>query len=194
MQARRGEFTELLIEHNREKMRDFRNWIFFPGMLFESRKRWWDSGGERKRAHEGVDLLVYRTKKGNIELLGDGVLIPSMVGGSILSIGPDFLGSSVFVLFEENKIFALGHLRVFDGLKEGMEIKRGDPIGYLETRSERGIPKHIHISFGFLVCPPPKRIDWDFMGDGSLVKLFDPMPFLADEYELIEKREKPWLR
>lgn len=196
MGGTKGEFTDLLIELNRGKIGDFRNWVFLPGMLFGSQKTWWDSMRKRRNPHEGVDLFLYRTKEGKIRRLSDGIVIPSLFSGTVLSIEPDFLGSSVFILHEETKIFAVGHLALREGLREGKEVRRGEPLGYLMDGKgpSTGVPGHVHLSFASILSWPLEKMNWKLMSDGVFIKLSDPMPYLAQEYELIEKREKVWVK
>ena len=68
------------------------NWLFYPGMLQESRAKWWDDFAWRPKAHEGIDICFYRKGKEKITPLAKNAHIPAMDKGLILNRCEDFLG------------------------------------------------------------------------------------------------------
>ncbi|MCS7280388.1 MAG: hypothetical protein NZ583_01990 [Desulfobacterota bacterium] len=139
----------------------------------------------RKRPHEGVDLCFYRKKNGKIEKLEEGTLIPCIFSGEVLSSIDDYLGRSVFFFSHPNIVWALGHINVENNLQKGMCFERGEVIGTLAAKRQKDITPHIHISFGILLKDLPYRLDWSVMTDTNILKLIDPMPFIALEYEMV---------
>jgi murein DD-endopeptidase MepM/ murein hydrolase activator NlpD len=72
---------------------------------------------------------------------------------------------------EEKRIYYYAHLdRYADGLREGMEVKRGDVIGYVGTtgNAPKGTP---HLHFAIMNLPPTK--EW-WKGEA-----IDPYPLLT---------------
>ena len=72
-------------------------WLFYPGMLFSSRDKWWGDFGIRSSAHEGIDITYYRTLQGRICCFDDAILVPAMEDGRIINICDDFLGRTLVV-------------------------------------------------------------------------------------------------
>ena len=50
-------------------------WVFHHGMLFLSPYKWWESPGNRKTIHEGIDILFF-IKVINLRLTYDATYIP----------------------------------------------------------------------------------------------------------------------
>ncbi|MFC2059620.1 hypothetical protein ACFLTZ_00815 [Chloroflexota bacterium] len=50
--------------------------------------------GKRARPHEGLDLCVYRTEKGDIRYLDEKTKVPVILKGRIVKVVDDFLGES----------------------------------------------------------------------------------------------------
>jgi hypothetical protein len=66
-------FQQQLISFNHL---DLKEWLFHPAMLFGSQNKWWGDLGKRDGPHEGLDLCLYSTGKGNISRLDEKTRVP----------------------------------------------------------------------------------------------------------------------
>ncbi len=179
-------FTGSFLSLNKKRMRDFKMWTFLPGMLFESERKWWNKKGNREAPHEGVDLLLYKTKRGLIERVEVGTLIPALFSGEVVSIVEDYLGSSIFVFSPPNFIWAYGHIEINGEVKKGKKLERGEPVGKFAPSKKGNVPAHMHVSLAVLLGNCSFTLSWSTIVKERRLKLIDPMPYIALEYELIE--------
>ncbi|MBF0259265.1 MAG: hypothetical protein HQK62_10575 [Desulfamplus sp.] len=92
-----NDFLKSITKTNNLPISDAGEWLFYPGMLFGSRAKWWADWGYRYTPHEGVDFAFYKTLNKDIGVLDSTVMIPAMADGIILNICDDFLGQSVVI-------------------------------------------------------------------------------------------------
>ena len=88
----KSSFFQYLVAINRPHLDNFKQWIFLPGMLFNSGEKWWGDQGRRATPHEGLDLCSFAEIDGNIKNLDPHTKIPAAFAGEIVKIDPDFLG------------------------------------------------------------------------------------------------------
>ncbi|MBF0229544.1 MAG: hypothetical protein HQK63_08155 [Desulfamplus sp.] len=141
-------------------------WLFYSGMLFGSKSKWWADWGERYTPHEGVDITFYRTfKRENLENIGGGskvkmfdakTKVPVIADGTILNICTDFLGQSVVIEHlplnnkrelsfkvrqsqsEQSTIVGIySHIKADHKLECGMAVSKGNIIGTVADTSTR---------------------------------------------------------
>lgn len=177
-------FNRLLIRWNSLGTEGFAAWEFLPGMRFSERTAWWRGGADRASAHEGLDLICYRTVDGRRGSLAAGARVPAIYGGEVVSVVDDFLGASVFLAHagydgDGRRLHTIyGHLRPRPGLAPGSRVEVGEAVGTIAGSSAvpRAVPPHLHITLA-LIAPEsdPKRLDWDALRDRSRVLLLDPM-------------------
>lgn len=179
-------FTRCFLELNGIGATEFKNWVFTPGMLFESQRKWWKVRERRQRPHEGVDLCLYRTIREVVGRLEPGMFVPCLFSGEVISIIEDYMGNSIFVLSPPRQIWAFGHINVDFKLKRGKELEKGEPVGKVIFNEKNPIPSHIHVSLGVLLGSPPRKMDWSLMAKEEVIRLIDPMPYITYEYELLE--------
>ena len=73
-------FKTFFTKHNNDfHTYGFKEWIFYPGMLFQDREAWWVDNGLRAAPHEGIDLCFYRDKTGQVRRIGEGTKIDNQV-------------------------------------------------------------------------------------------------------------------
>ncbi|MFO7930432.1 MAG: hypothetical protein R6U97_03410, partial [Desulfosalsimonas sp.] len=60
-----------------EQRAGFRHFLFFPGMLFASRQKWWADGGLRPGFHEGLDLCFFEGAEGCRFRLDETARVPA---------------------------------------------------------------------------------------------------------------------
>ena len=89
---KKSRFTEIFIHENALEAAGFDEWIFLPGMMFRAQDKWWGDRGKREKAHEGIDLCLYKDRQDRIQRLKKNAKIPVMYSGKIVGILDDFLG------------------------------------------------------------------------------------------------------
>ncbi len=183
-------FFKYLVAHNRTGMGDFKEWLFQPGMLFQSLEKWWGGGGLRPTHHEGLDLYSFADARGRIKILDQHIRIPAAFSGTIVKIGPDFLGKSIFIkheIFNESgrQLYsAYGHTAPLDSLTIGQVVAEGEIIAAISGCPGRktAIAPHLHITFAWM--PPrlePDRLTWENLGHDPEITLVDPHSLLSFE-------------
>ncbi len=185
---------------NRLYIRDV-EWLFYPGMLFGSRDKWWADWKQRYTPHEGLDITFYRIKEydklsiNNIRSFNQHTVVPAMADGTVLNICNDFLGQSVVVECGslskrslqcnhaiQNSIIAViySHIFISCGLTIGDMVTKGQSIGKVADTSMKrsGIPPHLHLSCAEILANIPlHKLDWNLFGNPTSngVKFYDPM-------------------
>lgn len=160
-------------------------WLFYPGMLFASRRKWWGDFACRHSDHEGLDIWLYRTGNKHVGMLDPGTQVLPIAAGRVINICTDFLGVSVIV---ENEQLSGRHARVvsvYSHLDKNVWVSSGQRVspekGFATLAStagrKSGIPCHLHISVMEISREiPPDRINWSVMGnpEPDLVKMYNP--------------------
>ena len=76
-------YSDMLAIANALDARDFRGWVFDPGMAFQSPNKWWGDLSRRDFPHEGVDFCFYTDNACRKHRLDAGTRIPAMGDGRI---------------------------------------------------------------------------------------------------------------
>jgi len=187
-EERKG-FTKIFVELNQERLGKFKKWVFLEGMLFGTDVKWWNSKEKRKRSHEGVDLYFYQLASGGIERLKQGLFVPAFLSGEVLSLVEDYLGKSLFVFSFPDIVWAFGHIELDGGVKKGKQINKGEPVGRINKERANMVPPHMHISLAKLISDLPSRLDWSVIVKKDLFLLLDPMPYITDDYEILDESD-----
>jgi len=187
-------FTETLIAANGLDPEMFQNWVFWPGMLFNSPDKWWGDGGRRDFPHEGLDFCLYQDAGGKVCRLGENTRIPVMHDGVVLALFKDYLGQAV-ILEHADTDHASGRLMSVYAhtvpekhIVPATVVKAGDIIATIaDTRhSKAGILPHLHLSLG---RPAPDLVYepfvWNRMRDPEQVKLIDPLPLIRWPHQVL---------
>jgi hypothetical protein len=186
-------FTEWLILENGLDAPGLKEWVFYPGMLFNAAGKWWGDKGLRHRPHEGLDLLLYKDRQDRIVRLDEKSRIPVMFDGVVVSIINDFLGRSVIVehvlpnRMPGRLCTIYGHTRPLKGLHVGRGVKQGEIIATLADPGPSAFPMapHLHISVGWTSRPISyERLNWDTIGDSGTLTLLDPLDSIDWEYRI----------
>jgi hypothetical protein len=159
--------------------------VFHPGMLFDTDRKWWSPHGTRASSHEGVDLcLIHRPDRGPQPLPADTpALAPA--GGWIAAIFSDFLGRTVLLSHgldssRDCEWFSLlAHIRPHPDLECGMQVKARSVLGWTKqfTRPP-GMLCHLHFSLGLFQSPGDYDLSWPELTRRKRVSFLDPLPLL----------------
>ena len=125
-------------------------WLFYPGMTFGSRDKWWPDIGYRPTAHEGLDICYYADSAGRDRQFDPGVGVPVMTGGTVLAVSDDFLGRSVFLAHHhpDPLISVYAHIVPLSTIVPGYQASEGEVIGTVADTAGRKnrMPVHLHIT------------------------------------------------
>jgi hypothetical protein len=186
-------FKTFFAKHNNDfHTYGFKEWIFYPGMLFQDREAWWTDNGFRPAPHEGIDLCFYRDNEGQVRRIGNGTKIPVMYTGEIVHIHDDFLGKSIYVKHRINDKSGnvlhtiYGHTVPGNRHDTGKSVHEGDTIAEIAALSEKSkILPHIHITMAWipetLSC---KKLNWETIGNPRLVTLCNPLEYIDSKLEV----------
>jgi hypothetical protein len=159
-------------------------WLFYPGMLQDSWKKWWDDFAMRHAAHEGIDICFFRTRSKEIGRLDKNAPIPAMDKGIVLNIADDFLGQTLVMAKEKpgtffpKLIFVYSHLKIEKDLVPGDRVKKGQIIGQVFDTSQKPskLFPHLHLSCIELMQKIPfNELDWNLFSDRENVNLINPV-------------------
>jgi murein DD-endopeptidase MepM/ murein hydrolase activator NlpD len=185
----KSEFTHSLILNNSPELQSFKEWIFYPGMLFNSMDKWWDNG-QRENPHEGLDLCFYKDQRGNICRLDENAKIPAAFDGTIAGIINDFLGRSIIIEHDTNKqtgsfCTIFGHVIPEKSIAKGSTVNKGEVFARLAGtgNSKTKILPHLHITTGYLSGGfSYSDLNWNNISDLKIFTLKDPIQLLSKNY------------
>ena len=184
----KSRFMNFLLDSNRPQMEGFKNWVFHPGMLFDSWETWW--GEEKKRAvpHQGLDLCRFEDSHGLIKKVNHRTKIPATFTGVIVKIDQDFLGKSIYLSHEifthgGSQLYTIyGHTHPLKSLEPWDQVAEGEIIATISACSGKKpiVPAHLHISFAWIPRGlAPNHLTWKNLGLDRRITLIDPRPVLA---------------
>ena len=158
-------------------------WLFYSGMLFSSRDKWWGDFGIRSSAHEGIDITYYRILPGEICCFDDTILVPAMEDGRIINICDDFLGQTLVVDPEKESsggtrvVFTYAHILPQSRLTLGHRIRKNEIIARVcDTRKNPQLPPHLHFScFEVEKGVLPETLNWTLFSKDRAVKGINPV-------------------
>lgn len=193
---KKSRFTEIFIRENALETAGFDEWIFLPGMMFSAQDKWWGDQGKREKAHEGIDLCLYKDRRNRIHRFKENTKIPAVYAGKVVGILDDFLGKSVIIEhhFPQNNDIKFctifGHTEPHAGIHAGRIVKEKDIIATLAdtSRSKSNIFPHLHISIGLTSGSISfEELDWESIGDSNTLALFDPLQVIDGHYSVVER-------
>lgn len=172
------------------KLPDFVDWLFSPGMRFGDRNAWWSPDWRRPTPHEGVDFVLYRDRNGDERYLAPSFLVPVVQPGEVVAVFDDFLARTVCVRHDRQdsagRILCslYGHVNMLAGMSEGDNCEAGTVLAEVAPgRAGAGrVSPHLHLSLAWL----PARVivqgpSWSGLSEGNGVTLVDPVHYLAGD-------------
>lgn len=152
-------------------------WVFYPGMLLDSKSKWWGDWQTRHAGHEGIDICFFRTPDKTIHCLKPGALVPVWSTGTVVNLCKDFLGHTLVVEPENTAGGPTRVLEVYSHLAPGNGITPGTRVGagriiarIFDTRTKRSpLLSHLHL---------------------SCIEVASHIPFTALNWSLFPMREK----
>ena len=158
-------------------------WLFSPGMLFGSLEKWWPDTGCRPTAHEGLDICYFTDGLGRDLQFDSGVKIPVMTAGTVIAVCDDFLGRSVFVEHDQDRLISVyAHIVPLRTINPGYKIREGEVIGNVAdtTGRKNRMPAHLHVTI--MKIPSGlsgEQLDWNFICRSGRVTLLDPLEMMV---------------
>jgi len=192
--VRKARFTEFLIRENGLDEGGFEEWIFCPGMLFNAPDKWWGDQGKRDKPHEGLDLCLYRDRRGRVLRVDAKTRIPVMYDGEVVGVVHDFLGETVIIehafrQVDDRRLCTIyGHTNPQGGLQIGRIVKLGEVIATLADsgKPEGNILPHLHISLGWTSKSISyDHLYWETIGTTNMLTLLDPLDVLDWPYRVL---------
>jgi hypothetical protein len=187
-------FCEQVVQYNNLAAKKFVQWAFYPGMLFQSKERWWGNGGLREMPHEGIDLCLYTDQSGSTRALDVAAPIPVMYRGCVRHIIDDYLGKTIFMAHEifndaEKQLYSIyGHIEPPGRIARGMILEEGEIVGSIagtEDRRFKIIP-HVHISVAWISRNfPPEQLNWQSMNESPDIMPLNPLDTLKSNYTVL---------
>ena len=186
-------FNSFLVKRNSNlHTHGFKEWIFYPGMLFQETEAWWTDNNLRPTPHEGIDLCFYKDNTGQVRRINSGTNIPVTYTGEIVHIHDDFLGKSIYVKHSmNNKSGSIlhtiyGHTTPKKHCVMGKRVHEGDIIAEVAPISENSkVLPHIHITMAWISeSLPCKKLNWDTIWTSKSVILCNPLDHIDIKYTL----------
>jgi hypothetical protein len=164
---------------------DVEAFVFNRGMSFGDTVKWWGSGGERQSPHEGLDLLFYRKKSGEIKKLVPGTLIPAVFNGEVVLVIDDFLGKSLLIrhstdIFDAPIYSLSAHIKPLQKIMPGTTVAGGEPVAEIAELpgNNFSIYPHLHLSLALIENDfELDRISWESISKSEKIKLLDPVDY-----------------
>lgn len=190
-----SDFISRLVEINRMKIYGFERFVFFPGMMFNSKEKWWGDGGLRAVSHEGLDLCFFEGEGGAKFRLDETVQVPMVYDGVIVHMMDDFLGKTVvtrhgFGDFRYGDMLSLyGHVLPDPHLHVGDRIYQGDVFACLSGTAGRPtlLPPHLHISLAKAWMLPQVRVlTWKMLNQADRSVFIDPLTVLNADFAVVD--------
>jgi murein DD-endopeptidase MepM/ murein hydrolase activator NlpD len=190
-------FSEFMARENGLDRHGFQAWVFLPGMLFNSREKWWGDGGKRTRPHEGLDFCLFNDGR-RVFRLGEGTRIPAMYDGNVVAIIDDFLGRSIVLRHRLSGnggpfLTIYGHTVVKETLRLETLVREGEIIGRLADsgKSKGPVYPHLHVSLARPSgCVDYTSLAWRDLDNPRLFAMIDPRDFMDGSYLLLDGIEE----
>ena len=161
-------------------------------MLFQNRRKWWGSDGERDAPHEGLDFLLYKDGQGRVRRLGQTTRIPSLYEGTVTAIINDFLGKSIIVAHSPDRkgvlVSIYGHTFPGVDIRPGKTLESDSVLGVLAdtSGSKASVWPHLHLSLGWVSnLEAIRNLNWGNMHDPDLIELVDPLSVLDGAWQIL---------
>ena len=185
-------FKSFFIKHNNFRTYGFKEWVFYPGMLFREMEAWWTDNRFRPAPHEGIDLCFYRDNREQVRRISNGAKIPAMYAGDIVHIHDDFLGKSIYVKHRINDKSGnvlhtiYGHTVPGNHHDTGKRVCEGDIIAEVAAIPENSkVPPHIHITMAWISeSLPCKKLNWDTIWTSRFITLCNPLEHIDSKLEV----------
>jgi hypothetical protein len=189
-------FCEQVVQYNNLAAKGFAQWAFYPGMLFQSRERWWDNGGFRDKPHEGIDLCLYNDQSGSTRALDTAAPIPVMYRGCVKNIIDDYIGKTIFMAHDiyndtVKQLYSIyGHVEPLGRIERGVLLEEGEVVASIAGTEDKRfkILPHVHISVAWISRNfPPEQLNWQSMNESPDIILLNPLDIFNSNYTILQQ-------
>ena len=159
-------------------------WVFYPGMLPDSKSKWWGDWKTRHAPHEGIDICLFRAPDRTIHCLKPGALVPAWSTGTVVNLCADFLGHTLVVEPEKTTggparvLEVFSHLAPLEGITPGTRVGAGRIIARTFDTRTKGSPllSHLHLSCIEVVPHIPfAALNWSLFPLREKVNVINPV-------------------
>ncbi len=192
--AGKTRFNEYVLRANRLDAAGFEQWVFYPGMLFDSLESWWGTGTSRAKCHEGIDICLFTDTQGHQLRLDHTACIPVMYDGQLVKIADDYIAQSIFVQHDSyddtgRQLYTVyAHTDPYPQLTEGSMLCEGDIIATIAdgVQQKAKMLSHVHVSVAWVPrYVSYEKLTWNTLGDKQIVRLVDPLEVIACRYTTV---------
>ena len=165
-------------------LKDGIEWVFYPGMLLDSKSKWWGDFKTRHAAHEGIDICFFRTFDKTIRCLKPGAVVPAWSTGTVINLCEDFLGHTLVVEPENTAggptrmLEVFSHLAPCEGITPGTRVSAGRIIARTFDTRTKGLPllPHLHVSCIEVASHIPfEALNWSLFPLREKVNVINPV-------------------
>lgn len=168
-----AEYCGLLLEANGVIATGVSPFIIADGMGLGDDAVWWPSVWQKRPvAHEGIDLVRFRTASG-VASVFRGFRIISPVSGTVVAICADFLDKTVWLNpdTQPDVLVLLSHLD--PRVTPGQRLVCGDAIGFINY-AVSNVPSHLHLSVLAGDWRSISVLDWQGVHDQPFAHFVQP--------------------
>jgi len=158
-------------------------WLFYCGMLFSSRDKWWGNFKHRSSTHEGIDITFYRTCNHKTYCFDNSIKVPAMDDSIVLNICNDFLAKTIVTQYKNvtasktQILFLYSHVIPEKNLKPGQKIRKNKSIAKVCNNDKNPqLPPHLHFScFEILKDIKSEHLNWDLFSKNIDINMINPV-------------------
>lgn len=192
------DFAEIVLGANDSlRQNGFKQWLFYPGMAFNTKIKWWGDFGTRDFPHEGVDFCLYEGSDGRVFHFKANSVIPVIEDGAVRAVFKNYLGHAIIVEHgqwpgsEKPLLSIYAHTIPLPMVEPGLPVDKGSVIATTtDTRNAKAkILSHLHFSLG-LASPDLfyENFYWNLIREPVNVELLDPLEVVQVPYHQPRKR------
>ncbi len=184
-------FRTLNPEHNAACMT---HWLLHPGMLFNSRQKWWSDSELRGTCHEGLDLCCFQGQDYALHTVTPDLNFPAIFSGKVRKIISDLLSKTIIIEHFHSQagpdlqlcsIYA--HVQPLPGIAATQTVTQGQALCTVPPVSKNipGLIAHLHISLAWIPAHVLPQLNWTMLNQRQNLQLENPLQWLTCNYQVV---------